>query len=311
MKEEILYEMKSAYRDPFSVHAFSFGSASKTVCILGSLRGNEVQQLYICARLVRRLKQLEQDGRIRRGRGIMIVPCANISSLNIGKRFWAMDNSDINRMFPGYDQGETTQRIAAGIFSKVQGFKYGIQFSSFYLPGSFVPHVRMMETDFADMELAQLFGMPFVVLRKPVPYDTTTLNYNWQLWDTKAFSLYSCNTDTIDEAAASQAESAVLRFLSRLRIISLSVHTGYESTVIDESELLTVRTDAAGIYLPKVRIFDEVEAGQTLAVIMNALTGETLSELHAPRDGIVFFEKQSPLVMEHDSVFRIVAGLHK
>ena len=36
MKEEILYEMKSAYRDPFAVHAFSFGSASKTVCILGS-----------------------------------------------------------------------------------------------------------------------------------------------------------------------------------------------------------------------------------------------------------------------------------
>ena len=35
--------------------------------------------------------------------------------MNIGKRFWSADNTDINRMFPGYNLGETTQRIAAGV----------------------------------------------------------------------------------------------------------------------------------------------------------------------------------------------------
>ena len=42
--------------------------------------------------------------------------------------------------------GETTQRIAAALFQAVQRYKYGIHFASFYLPGDFVPHVRIMNT---------------------------------------------------------------------------------------------------------------------------------------------------------------------
>jgi hypothetical protein len=33
-------------------------------------------------------------------------------------------------MFPGYDAGETTQRIAAGVFEKIKDYEYGIQFAS-------------------------------------------------------------------------------------------------------------------------------------------------------------------------------------
>lgn len=56
--------------------------------------------------------------------------------MNIHKRFWPVDNTDVNRMFPGYDKGETTQRIAAGIFETVSGYDYGIQLASFYLRGN-------------------------------------------------------------------------------------------------------------------------------------------------------------------------------
>ena len=49
-------------------------------------------------------------------------------------------------MFPGYDQGETTQRIAAGVFDIVKEYTYGVQLASFYMPGAFVPHGRMMKT---------------------------------------------------------------------------------------------------------------------------------------------------------------------
>lgn len=37
-----------------------------------------------------------------------------------------------------------------------------------------------------------------------VRYDT--LNYNWRLWDTCAFSLYTDCTDTIDEKAAEKRQ---------------------------------------------------------------------------------------------------------
>lgn len=53
-------------------------------------------------------------------------------------------------MFPGYNMGETTQRIAAGLFESIKGYNYGIQFASFYMQGDFIPHVRMMDTGYQN-----------------------------------------------------------------------------------------------------------------------------------------------------------------
>lgn len=133
---------------------------------------------------------LENHGFLQKGLSVTVIPSANPFSMNIGKRFWAMDDTDINRMFPGYNKGETTQRIAAGLFEKLQGYEYGIQMASFYMPGEFILHVRIVKTalDYADE--GKDFGLPYVSVSEPAPLDTTLLNYNWQNWNTKAFSLY-------------------------------------------------------------------------------------------------------------------------
>ena len=148
----------------------------------------------------------------------------------------------------------------------------------------------MMKTDYEDTGLAQLFGMPFVVLRKPVPFDTTTLNFNWQVWDTKAFSLYSRSTEKIDKKGADMAIAA---------------------TVLIDEELVSLRSTASGLYIPHVKSFDSVERGQVLADIIDPLTGVTVAQTEAPEDGIVFFAKDSPLVMENETLFKIVNKLHK
>ena len=121
MREEVIFRMESAYREDFEVKSYHFGGPEKTMCIIGNMRGNEIQQLYIAGQMVRTLKRFEEEGRFIRRHGVTVIPCANPYSVNVGKRFWAMDNSDINRMYPGYNKGETTQRIAAGIFEKIQG----------------------------------------------------------------------------------------------------------------------------------------------------------------------------------------------
>ena len=192
MREKLLFSIETPYRPSLPVKGWLFGTAgAKSLAVMGALRGNELQQMYIGSQLIQKLKVLEEKGCFSQDCGVLVIPCANQFSMNVGRRFWASDNTDINRMFPGYDKGETTQRIAARIFQVLQGYRYGVQLSSFYLPGDLIPHVRMMETGYQRTEEAMDFGLPYVVLRTPQPYDTTTLNYNWQIWDTQAFSLYS------------------------------------------------------------------------------------------------------------------------
>ena len=120
MKEETIFRLPSLYRDDFRVKAYTFGDGSNDVAVVGAMRGNEYQQLYTASKLIQRLKELELKNRIIKGHSITVIPCVNPSSMNIHKRFWPIDNTDINRMFPGYDRGETTQRIAAALFDRVK-----------------------------------------------------------------------------------------------------------------------------------------------------------------------------------------------
>ena len=213
-------------------------------------------------------------------------------------------------MFPGYDQGETTQRIADGVFRTVKDYDYGIQFASFYMPGDFIPHVHMMDTGRQNTSLAGLFGLPYVVVRKPKPIDTTTLNYNWQIWDTNAFSLYTMETDFIDEVSAQQAVSAVLRFLTRMGILKYNSHNGYISTVIGEEELASVRTASGGIYRRLCHPGDEVRMGTPLAEIVHPYEGNVISTVLSPTEGIVFFTHKKPLVTENEVICKIIRRLH-
>lgn len=306
MRKKTLFSIKSPYRENMDIVGFQFGHGEKAVCVIGAMRGNEIQQMYVCSQLVKRLKLFEVEGLISKGYEIMIVPCANYYSMNIGKRFWTMDNTDINRMFPGYDQGETTQRIADGLFSHIKGYQYGVQLASFYQQGDFLAHVKMMETGFTNHELMKDFGLPYAFVRTPRPYDTTTLNYNWQIWETKAFSLYTNATDNIDEPSAKLAVDAILRFMALRGIIRSKISGGYITEILDEHSLLQIHSPAAGIYKSFVQTGDEFVKGDILCEITDPLDGSIIRQITAPINGIVFFRYNRPLEFEKTVLYKII-----
>ena len=311
MKKIELYRLKGLYREDFVVEGYRFGGEENSACIVGALRGNEMQQLYICSQLIKVLKELEAHGAITHGHGILVVPTANSYSMNVGKRFWAVDNIDINRTFPGDLRGDTTKQIAVELFEKVKGYSYGIQFASFYMPGDFIPHVRMMETGYQNASLANLFGLQYVVIRKPKPMDTVTLNYNWQMNGTNAFSIYTNSTDLVDDRSARQAVSSVLRFLTRMGILKYNNHSGYIASVINEYDLLPVKTYDAGFYRHLKNPGDPVFHGDLIAQVIDPYEGEVKSEIYSQTDGIVFFAHTAPMVTGNEVVYKIIRRMHE
>ncbi|MEE0858272.1 MAG: M14 family metallopeptidase [Acutalibacteraceae bacterium] len=306
MEEKTLFELDSIYRDNMRVKGYCFGKGEKSVCIVGATRGNEVQQVYLCSQLIKIFTQLERQGKIKGDKSIMVVPTVNSYSMNLGKRFWSTDNTDINRMFPGYNLGETTQRIAAGVFENINEYKYGIQFTSFYMQGSFIPHVRMMKTGFENVELAKDFGLPYVFRREARPYDTTTLNYNWQLWHTNAFSVYTNATEKIDLQGARIGINAVMCFLSKNGIIDYKVHQGYISEFIEGHTLVNVKSNVAGFFIRYADVNSRVEKGALLAEIIDPYSGVVIDKVKSPVNGTVFFHATQPMVYSQTPLFRII-----
>ena len=319
MNIKTVFTLQTPYREPLSVRAAEFGDTSAEPCcaIVGSMRGNEVQQTFIASNLINRLERLERQGLLDPTRRVTVIPSVNAFSMNIHKRFWPVDNTDINRMFPGYDKGETTQRIAAGLFEAVQGYPFGVQLASFYLRGRFLPHVRITDEGALSkesLELAELFGMPCVLMHEPSTFDTTTLNYNWQVWDTHAFSLFSKETGSIDERSARQAEDGIVRFLVRIGAaregaLATCIHDDASLPAplrFTEEKLIDVRAEeAGGFFLPCVEPGDSVQTGQLLAQVIDTFDSHVKERLVAPSDGRVFFSRSAPLINQYSIAFKI------
>ena len=308
MKKEILFSMPSPFRDTFHITGYRFGQGAKSLAIVEAMRGDEIQQQYICAQLVRQLARLEQQGQLDGDQEILVIPSVNPFSMNIEKRFWAMDGTDINRMFPGYDRGETTQRIAAALFEQIKGYTYGIQLASFYISGDFVPHVRLLRTGYEDTVGAKLFGMPYITLRQPLPFDTTLLNYNWQIWETKAYSLYGGMNDGVESPITSEMIGTILRFaqrtgLSRKPVVGIP---DFNPQVVDEATLLPVRTTQAGMFYRLKGAGAKVQEGEPLARIIDPYEGSVRAEITSLTDGIIFIAHNKPLALANTLLFNIL-----
>lgn len=308
MKKDILFTLPSYFRDDMNIYAYRFGKGEKTCAVVGALRGNEVQQLYVCARLVAFLREVERDGGVQPGKSVMVVPTAIGFSMNAGNRLWAPENMDLNRRFPGSETGSTTERIAGALFERLRAYHYGVQLTSFYQPGSFIPHVRMMDTGRQNPELGCEFGLPYVYVRTPRRYDQTTLNYVWQLSGTQAYSLYAGKTSEIDENAAEQTLRAIIRFLNSRGIIRSETTPGHAASVITNEDMVSVSATSAGL-LRRVKFAGaHVRRGEQLAFIINPLDGSVREVLKTPATGMLFFVQDGPFIVEHSPVFQVLSS---
>ena len=284
MRRLTLFKMDIPYREPLRVTGLEFGVShgTPTAAIVGSTRGDEVQQAFICANLVAGLKELEEGGALAEGSRILVIPCTNPLSLNVGSRFWPADGTDINRLFPGKAVNQQ---------------------------GDFLPHVRVTRAGAVSEEslaIAGDFGLPCVVSRDPTPFDTGTLNYSWQSHGTNAFSLYSATTDRIDRTSAEQVVESVLRFLAARGILRTRVPRGSVSRQLDERELVDVRTMTGSGYLENnVVVGETVEKGQELGRVLDGLDAHVRERLVAPTSGRIFFCRTQALIQQRMVVYRI------
>jgi len=307
MKEEILFHIDSLSRGPMSVKGFRFGVPDSTpsCVIVGPMTGNAIDQLWIASHLVRflRQKELENAGFVKGE--ILIIPTANTYSFNMGKVFWPMDNTDIDVMFPGYDKGETTQRIAAKLFEKSNNFDYAILLEARKDHAECVPYVKVLKSGSEDIEDARDFGLEFIYHKDVEPIDTVSINYNWQVWNAKSFSIISGKKGTLRKIESGKVIDAIIRFLSKKGLIDYALFEGSKGNVITKESIEIIKSVGAGLFDALTLVGDHVVHGQPLARIYNALDGSLLQTIVSPCEGIVTCRYDYPLIFQNAIAYRI------
>lgn len=272
------------------------GDSPKRVCIVTGTHGDELEGQYVCFRL----NQIIREQLERLNGTVEIYPALNPLGIDSITRGIPTFDLNMNRIFPGDPQGAMPEQI--------KGYTYGIQLASFYISGDLVPHVRLMRTGYEDTEGAKLFGMPYITLRQPLPFDTTLLNYNWQIWETKAYSLYGGMNDGEESPVTAEMIGTILRFAQRIGLTRKPVVgiPDFNPQVIDESSFCSVRTPQAGIFYRLKGAGAKVQEGEPLARIIDPYEGSVRAEITSPTDGIIFFAHNKPLALANTLLFNIL-----
>ena len=62
MKKELVFSMKSPFRDNFNIFSYTFGAGRKCLALVGTMRGDEVGQQYVCSQVVKDRQALLDHG---------------------------------------------------------------------------------------------------------------------------------------------------------------------------------------------------------------------------------------------------------
>jgi hypothetical protein len=308
MKRFNIVTLESPNRAPFRIEGFLFGEENTTgpsVAIVGAMSGDHINQLYVASGFVEYLRTKEEEGKII-GR-ILVIPAVNAYALNMGEKNWPLDKTDFNMMFPGYAQGETTQRITARLFETLKGYDYGIILEGRRDQGMCLPYVKLIKSGYEDLECVKDLGLGFIHYRPHEPVETAMLQYNWQLWETKAFSIVFGKNGAIDKGSSAEVHAAIVRFLSKRGVVDFHVFEGRSSNVIDPDLITILKASRAGIFISSVRCGAYVKQGEKVGKIIDALSGKRLEKMVSPCEGIVTCQYSHPLIFQNSIAFRIAS----
>lgn len=306
MKKIEILKIDSLSREPMTVEGFLFKGKNPDaprVAIVGAMQGNALLPLHCSASLVNFLKNTVKDSKILGD--ILIIPSINHYALNISERFWPLDKTNINMMFPGYNQGETTQRIASKLFEAIKGYDYGIILENTSDQSSCIPHIRLLKTGWEDLAGAKKFGFKVIHHKEVESIDTVTLQYNWQLWETKAYSVFCPTSTQIDQTVSAQILQAMVRFMDQNKILNYHIYNAYDSSILTNKDIKIIKTPKSGIFSSFKLPGQYVTKKEVMGEITNSLTGEVVHQFKAPYNGLITNIYNNALVIENAIVYKV------
>ena len=311
MKSPTLLQMTAPLREDFDIPYHDIGAAhgAPRVALVAGIHGDELNGVFVLSRLANFLSGLvagRHPGQSLRAR-VLIVPAVNVLGVNTRSRRWPFDSTDINRMFPGYDAGETTQRVAHAVLQLTRDAHYRIDVHSSNLDFEELPQLRLYAPSEEERASARLFGLPAVIERPMNTIFTSTIGDAWRAYPSQSFVLQAGKAGVQQPAHCDRLFRALVAFLSRTDILA-------GVTLSDEDEevhyfglqhTFPIISDHAGIFLSVLSVGRWLQAGDLMGQVYDGFDGTLRHEIKSPVSGLLSGIRRQPLLFQGDLIARI------
>jgi predicted deacylase len=303
--------MTAPLREDFTIpyHDFGPAGAPPRVALVAGLHGDEANGIFVLGRLasfLRRLEADEQSGRGLRER-VLILPAVNLLGLNTRSRVWPFDGTDLNRMFPGYAVGETTQRVAHAVLELTRAAHYRVDIHSSNLAFEEVPQVRLYQPTSDERASALLFGFPAILERAPNPVFSTTIGCAWRAYGGENFVIQVGQAGSIQAQHCDRLFRALMRFL-----VATETLVGIDLAAEEEDihcfgvkQTFPVISRHAGVFVSPLEVGHWLQAGDVIGQVYDGFDGEQIAEIRTPVAGMLSGVRREPWLFEGDLVARM------
>ncbi|MCP5459493.1 MAG: succinylglutamate desuccinylase/aspartoacylase family protein [Gammaproteobacteria bacterium] len=242
---------------------------------------------------------------------VIIIPAVNVLGVNTRSRPWPFDKIDINCMFPGREDGETTQRIAAAVLNVTRSAYYRVDVHASNLDIEEMPQVRLYDPNDDERATACLFGLPAVIERPLNKVFVTTLLRAWRRFGGENFVIQGL-AGNLQTNHCEQLFRGLVAFLDRTGIVEgLTLAEDEEDLrYFNNNQTFAVLSDHAGFFVSRRVVGRWIQAGDLIGHIYDSFAGTILTEVRAPVGGLVCSLRRQPLLFQGDLLARILT-LHE
>lgn len=301
-----LLDMTAPLRHRFHIDYHDFGNPDRppAVVLVAGIHGNELNATFVLSRLAHFLKTLLQAprGEARLQERVLIIPAVNVLGLNTKNRFWPFDRTDINRMFPGYNLGETTQRIAAAVFELTKKAHYRIDIHASNEDFEELPQVRLYEPTEEEKKTAKFFDLPAIIERRSNQIVTSTMGHSWKGYGGQNFVIQAGMAGQIQPEHCERLFESLVAFLSRIGVLhKVELAPGDQDChYFGPDQTVPLISEQAGFFISKRKVGQWLKAGDVIGSVFDGFSGEVQAEITAPMPGLLVGLRRQPILYEGD-----------
>lgn len=277
------------------VHVLHGTRNGPVMFLSAAVHGDEIQGVEIIRRVLRHPALATLAGTL------LAVPIVNAFGFLNHSRYMP-DRRDLNRSFPGSDQGSLAS-LLADLFMRevVLRSQYGIDLHTAALHRTNLPQIRVAPDEPELFELGEAFGAPVILISK---LRDGTLRQCARDKGVKVLLYEGGEALRFDEVAIRAGVLGILRVMKTLGMVSAAdVMKGKVPPAYSLSSVW-LRAPEGGILRAQRTIGDRVMKGETVGEISDPL-GEKSVAVLSDDDGIIVGRTNLPVVNRGDALYHV------
>ena len=277
----------------------------KRISIVTGTHGDELDGQYICYEIIKKIQMYPE-----KLKGIVdIYPDVNPLGIDMGSRGIPMFDLDMNRVFPGDNNGAVAEYTAAGLIDDIIGSDFCLDIHSSNIFLKEMPQLRMTDENKDKLlPYAKKLNADFIWI-----YSSKTV-----LDATLAHSLNNMGVPTlvaemgvghrINNEYCQQLIEGIFNLMTELEVWDDAPVNVRNSIVSTEGQVSFISAAGSGIFVSSINSMGTIGMGTHIGDIIEPITGKVIQRIESPTDGIIFSLREHPVVYKGALIARVYGG---